>query len=309
MSLLAVARGAKQVTGMSPRASYFALAAAMLAGAQGPPGTDIFLADLHERDGKIEIGAPVNVTHRPGYDNQPFFTPDGRSFLYTSVADGQADIWRYDIAAGRSVQLTKTTPESEYSATPLPDGSGFSVVRVEADSTQRLWRFDWDGGHPALILATVKPVGYHAWGDASTVALFILGQPATLQIADLRTGTATPVARDIGRGVQRIPGRRPAISFVQKSADSVWSVTEIDLATREVRPLVRTLPGVDQYAWTPTGVLLTAKGAKLYQWRPGRGSDWEEVADLTALGITSITRLAVSRQGDRLALVTADTAP
>ena len=294
---------------MNLRVCYVALAAAMLAGAQGPPGTDIFLADLRERGGKMEIGTPVNVTHRAGYDNQPFFTPDGRSFLYTSVAGGQADIWRYDIAAGRSVQLTKTTPESEYSATPLPDGSGFSVVRVEADSTQRLWRFDWDGARPALVLAGVKPVGYHAWGDANTVAVFVLGQPASLQIADLRTGSAAPVARDIGRGVQRIPGQRRAISFVQKDADSVWWVNEIDLATREIRPLVRTLPGVDQYAWTPGGVLLMAKGAKLYQWNRAHGADWEEVADLTALGIDSITRLAVSRQGNRLALVAADHAP
>jgi dipeptidyl aminopeptidase/acylaminoacyl peptidase len=294
---------------MNPRAWCLAFAAATLAGVQGPPSTDIFLAELHERGGggRVEISAPINVTRRTGYDNQPAFTADGRSFLYTSVADGQAEIWRYDIAAGRSLRLT-TTPESEYSATPLPDGSGFSVVRVEADSTQRLWRFDWDGGHPTLILAAVKPVGYHAWGDANTVALFVLGQPATLQIADLRTGAATPVARDIGRSVQRVPGRR-AISFVQKGADSVWWVSDLDLATREIRPLVRTLPGVDQYAWTPAGVLLMAKGAKLYQWNRARGADWEEVADLTALGIAGITRLAVSRQGERLALVAADRAP
>ena len=288
---------------------YLALAAVALAGTQGPSGTDIFLAELHERGGRMAIGAPVNATHRPGYDNQPCFAPDGRSVLYTSVAGGQADIWRYDLAAGRSVPLT-TTPESEYSATPLPNGSGFSVVRVEADSTQRLWWFDWDGGHPALILPGVKPVGYHAWGDATTVALFVLGQPATLQIADLRTGTAMVVARDIGRGVQRVPGEgRPAISFVQKGADSIWSVSVINLATRQIRPLVRTLPGVDQYAWTPSGVLLMAKGAKLYQWSPSRGADWEEVADFAAKGLENITRLAVSRQGDHLALVAVDRAP
>ena len=290
----------------------FVLAGASLA-AQAPPSTDVYLAELRARGprDRVEITAPVNVTHRTGYDNQPFFTPDGRGFLYTSVTDGQADIWRYDIAAGRSVPVT-TTPESEYSATPLPDGSGFSVVRVEADSTQRLWRFDWDGGHPALVLAGVKPVGYHAWGDGQTLALFVLGQPATLQVADLRTGTATPVAKDIGRGVQRIPGvDPPAISFVQKGTppDSAWVVAQLDLATRRIRTLVRTLPGVDQYAWTPGGVLLMAKGAKLYQWSPSRGPEWEEIADFSALGIDSITRLAVSRRGDRLALVAADRTP
>ena len=290
----------------APALLGFVLAAVALAGAQGPPGTDIFLAELHARD-RVEVGAPVNVTHRPGYDNQPFFTPDGRSFLFTSVTDGQADIWRYDIAAGQSVQLTKTAPESEYSATPLPDGTGFSVVRVEADSTQRLWRFDWDGGHPALVLAGVKPVGYHAWGDDHTLALFVLGQPATLQIADLRTGQATPVASDIGRGVQRIPGRA-AISFVQKGADSVWTVAELDVATRQIHKLVRTLPGVDQYAWTPNGVLLMAKGTKLYAWRAGN-TEFSEVADFSTQGLTNITRLAVSPRGDRLALVAADPAP
>jgi hypothetical protein len=183
-------------------------------------------------------------------------------------------------------------------------------VRVEADSTQRLWRFDWDGGHPTLVLPGVKPVGYHAWGDATTVALFVLGQPATLQVADLRTGTATLVARDIGRGVQRVPGRA-AISFVQKGVppDSAWAVAELDFATRQIRTLVRTLPGVDQYSWSPTGVLLMAKGAKLYEWRPGSGADWQEVADFTTQGLANITRLAVSPRGDRLALVAADRTP
>jgi len=289
------------------------LAAISLAAGQAPPSTDIYLAELRARGprDRVEVRAPVNATHRTGYDNQPFFTPDGRGFLYTAVIDGQADIWRYDIAAGRSVPVT-TTPESEYSATPLPDGSGFSVVRVEADSTQRLWRFDWDGGHPSLVLAGVKPVGYHAWGDEQTLALFVLGQPATLQVADLRTGTATPVAKDIGRGVQRIPGvDPPAISFVQKGTppDSTWVVAQLDLATRRIHNLVRALPGVDQYAWTRGGVLLMAKGTKLYQWSPSRSPEWEEIADFSALGIESITRLAVSRRGDRLALVAADRTP
>jgi long-chain acyl-CoA synthetase len=284
-----------------------ALVAVSLALGQAPPGTDIYLAELRGVGHHVQVGTPVNATHRPGYDNQPFFTPDGRAFLFTSVTDGQADIWRYDIAANRSVQLTRTTPESEYSATPLPDGTGFSVVRVEADSTQRLWRFDWDGTHPTLLLPGVKPVGYHAWGDDHTLALFVLGQPATLQIADLRTGQATPVASDIGRGVQRIPGRA-AISFVQKGADSVWTVTELDVATRQVRPLVRALPGVDQYAWTPEGALLMAKGTKLYQWLAGT-TDLHEIADFSTQGLTNITRLAVSPRGDRLALVAADRTP
>jgi hypothetical protein len=84
---------------------------------------------------------------------------------------------------------------------------------------------------------------------------------------------------------------------------------ELDLATRRTHPLVPTLRGVDQYAWTPDGVLLMAKGTKLYQWKAGRGSEWQEVADFAGAGLQTITRLAVSPRGDRLALVAADPAP
>ena len=57
-------------------------------------------------NGAIEIGPAVNITNNPGYDNQPFFTPDGRSVLFTSVrgpaGTTQTDIYRYDIASKRS---------------------------------------------------------------------------------------------------------------------------------------------------------------------------------------------------------------
>src|SRR6267378_1894361 len=95
----------------------------------------------------------------------------------------------------------------EYSPTPLPDGKGFSVIRVEADSTQRLWAFDRDGSRPRLVLDSIKPVGYHAWADAHALVLFVLGSPPTLQIADAGSPGARGevLAHDIGRSLQRIP--------------------------------------------------------------------------------------------------------
>src|SRR5436309_4084071 len=185
----------------------------------GPPATDVYLADLRVAQGRVSVGVPVNVTARPGYDNQPFFLPDGRAFLYTSIpADSQADIYRYDIGARTSTRLTATR-ESEYSPTPLPDGRGFSVVRVEADSTQRLWAFDFDGSRPRLVLDSIKPVGYHAWADDHTLVLYVLGTPPTLQIADTRAPSTrgAVVAQNIGRPLQRVPGSS-AIAFLQRDS-------------------------------------------------------------------------------------------
>jgi dipeptidyl aminopeptidase/acylaminoacyl peptidase len=280
------------------------LLAAPRAAAQQPPGTDIYLVDLEVQRDRLQLGTPLNITDREGYDNQPSFTADGRSVLYTSIReDGQADIYRYDIAGRETVRVTRTA-ESEYSPTHTPDGRGISVVRVEPDSTQRLWRFGHDGGEPELLLSEIRPVGYHAWADEETVALFVLGTPATLQLADLRTGLAEVVAKDIGRSLHQIPGRG-AISFLRRTAEGERWIEELDVASRAVRPLVRPLEQGEDYAWTPDGKLLMGQGAKLFVWDPALGGDWREIADLSAAGIGEITRLAVSPQGDRLALVAA----
>jgi len=275
-----------------------------LQAAAAPLATDIYLADLRVAQGRVSIGAPVNVTARPGYDNQPSFLPDGRAFLYTSVReDSQADIYRYDIDQKTSVRLT-TTRESEYSPTPLPDGTGFSVVRVEADSTQRLWAFDLDGSRPRLVLDSIKPVGYHAWADARTLVLFVLGSPATLQIVDAASpsGRGEVIARDIGRSLQPVPGH-PSVSFVQRdSAAGPW-LDELDVRTHRISQLVKAPAGADFFVWTRAGIVLTASGTKLLQWDPRRGSEWEEVADFAAAGLTIITRPPVSQKGDRLAIV------
>jgi len=104
---------------------------------QAPPDTDIYLLPLKIAAGAITLGAPANVTNNPGYDNQPFFTADSRSILFTSIRGGgtQTDIYRYDIQTAQTTQVTNT-PESEYSPTITPSG-GLSVVRVELDADNR----------------------------------------------------------------------------------------------------------------------------------------------------------------------------
>ncbi|MGH7454780.1 MAG: TolB family protein [bacterium] len=267
-----------------------------------PPAVDIFLVDMKMRDGQVELGKPVQITEWKGYDNQPSFLPDGKSLLYTSIRDdGQADIYRYNIADNTITRITQTS-ESEFSPTIMPDGNHFSVVRVEMDSTQRLWKFPITGGEPALVLENVKPVGYHAWADASTAALFVLGNPLTLQIADLRTGKAEIVAENIGRSLHKIP-KQEAISFVHKVGENEWLIKRLDLKTRAITTFVKTLPGSEDCAWTPQGILLMGQDSKLFQCDPKKNGEWQEIADFAGAGLKEITRLAVSSKADRLALV------
>lgn len=280
--------------------------------AQGRPSTDIWMVALEGR-GVPRVGRAENLTQRIGYDNQPSFTPDGRAILYTAIeGDGPSDIWRLDLASRDRTNVTRTAVESEYSATPLLDGVHFSTVRVEADSAQRLWRFSLRGDEaPALLLEKIQPVGYHVWASDVTLGLYVLGAPlgapgsapATLQLADVRTGTGEVVARDIGRALQKVPGRA-AISYLQLGKDGAW-ITARDLLTGRSGPIAKSPDQSDYHVWTPEGVLLAGSGSRLLAWVDGR---WDVVADFTADGVRRISRLALSPSGDRLAFVAEDRA-
>jgi dipeptidyl aminopeptidase/acylaminoacyl peptidase len=267
-----------------------------------PPGSDIFVADVYEQRGRLNIVKPVNVTKRPGYDNQPRFLPDGKSFFYTSIReDKQADIYRHDIDKDTTMRLTETT-ESEYSATVTPDGKYFSVIRVEADSTQRLWKFPLAGGKPVLVLEKIKPVGYHAWINGQTLLLFVLGTPNTLQVVDAPTEKSETILTNVGRSLHRIPGQEK-VSFVHKVSADEWIIKEMDIKSRKIDSIIRTLPGSEDYAWTPGGVLLMAKASRLFKYDPAKDKDWQEVADFSKIGVTAITRLTVNSKGNKIAFV------
>jgi len=268
-----------------------------------PAQPDIYLSRITLARGVPIVGTPMNITDRPGYDNQPSFSGDGQGIFFTSVRDdAQADIYRYDLATKRTIRITATAPESEYSATSIEGGRAISVVRVERDSTQRLWRFPLDGGTPTVILESVRPVGYHAWADDHTLALFVLGSPNTLQLANTRTGKSDTIATNIGRSLHRIPGTN-RVSFVRKVAPGEWWIESLDPPTRETTRLMRLPEGIEDYAWLPNGSILCGRDSKMLWWSGKSGNDWREIADLASAGVKGITRLAVSARGDQLAFV------
>lgn len=272
--------------------------------AAAPPSSDIFLVDIKAKGNELTFGEPKKITDVAGYNNQPSFLPDGHSIFYTSIRNKQADIYRYDLTIGATTQVTNT-PESEYSPTLMPDKKNISVVRVEADGTQRLWKFPLAGGEPSLIVENIKPVGYHYWIDDHTVALFVLGstgKPNFLEVYDMSTGKSEFVTENPGRVLRKVPNRN-SFSFVQKVSEQHWEIKAFDLRTRTSASLIATVPGVEDYAWLPSGKLIMAKDSKLFAVVPLSAAQWEEVADFSKAGIKRITRIAVNSSGGRIALV------
>lgn len=268
--------------------------------AQAAPATEIYLAPLAWVGDKVTIGRPVNITNNPGYDNQPQFLADSSGVLFSSNRDGeQTDIYRYEIAQKRVVQVTGT-PDNEYSPTLAPDGRTFTTIRGAA---QRLWRFTLDGADAGLAWTHQGLIGYHVWVSPAQIATFILGaqrQPATLQMLDMRTGASDVIERGIGRSLLIRPGRG-TVSFVVKPQGASWEIKELNPVTRTVTPLTPTLDGSEDLAWTPDGAIVMGQKTKLFLWR--QGGSWTEIADLGRQGVANITRLSVSPNGKWIAIV------
>lgn len=291
-----------------------------------PDGTDIWVFELFDVvGGGITLEGARNITGRPGYDNQPMFNELGH-LLFTQGEGERTDLWRWDPNANIKHRITLTSDESEYSATPIPGAAGtVSYIKVEADSTQRLWRINEDGSSAHVLVPNLAPVGYHAWLDEQNVAMYVLadedaGTPSTLQIGRLPAGAGTAAilsaapevevrvkAENIGRSLQTIPGRA-AVSFTQArggasdaGADGVglWTIFEYDLERDRVTRIADLPEGTQDHAWTPSGDLITAVGGSFYQRRDG---DWQLIADWSRLGQT-FSRIAVDRDGVMVAVV------
>lgn len=289
--------------------------------AAAPPDTDVFVATLDLAAGKV--GAPRNITARPGYDNQPAFLADGSGLLFVmELAPGNTEVFRHDLASGANTALT-TTLEAEYSPTPLADGSGFSAVRVMAPTaadgeayteSQQLWRYGMDGKPVAPVHPDWKRVGYHAWIDGGQLALFLVGGgpsklPNSLVLGTVADGKQVPLAKDIGRSLARSPDGR--VTFVDQSIAADWTVATVmpgDAKPRVIAPTPkvageREADRSQDFCWLADGTLLMARGNTLLRFDPKRPAGGFVVfAELPELP-GDIKRLAASRDGKHLAFV------
>lgn len=283
------------------------------------PGFDVYVSDLKlNSQGLLQVDNIKQLTNRPAYDNQPLFLPDGQSLLLTSaMQDGkqeQMDSFIYHLASSTSENLTNTAI-SEYSPTLMPNELDFSVIKGIGEK-QKLWRYPLKptaDNAPSELLKDVNPVGYHAWVDQERVILFVLGEPHTLQLADVSTQTSRVIDRNIGASLYKIPGTElmsySAVRISQNGQGSddgqqVWELKTYNPANDEIKILTQLPEGAYYYGWSADGKAITAQGSILKQWdmsRPGNG--WVAVADVSQSCPGGATRLTTNAQNSKLAFV------
>jgi WD40 repeat protein len=260
---------------------------------QAQVDTDIFVYDLNLGKGKISNSQ--NLTHWKGYDNQPSFSPDGQRLYFTRIM-GQAEVYYYDLKMKFIREFTRTE-ESEYSPTATPDGKYISVIQVEKDSTQRLWKFPIPKGPPELVFENVKPVGYHVWIDNENVAMFILGKSNSLQVGNTVTGDVKTITYDIGRSLHTYNG---SVYFVSKESSMIWWIKKMDAATGEVSRIEQTLKEREDFTVTSSGRILMGDGKIIYELKSGQ---WKKLITVESNEFTDFNRIVVSPDEKKLVIV------
>lgn len=270
--------------------------------------TEIYLFDLQEKENKITITNPVNISNNEGYDNQPSFTEDGMALLFSSFRDDQADIAKYMIDEGYRTWITDTE-ESEFSPMPVPGKKKyFTCVRLNNDDSQFLYKYAYKKKSPELLIPNLK-VGYYLWFDSKTMISFVIGDIETLQVSNFKYKIKYPIQNNIGRSLQKIPATAGLganlVSFISLEHE-VPEIYAINPLTSDKKYITDALEGSQDVAWTAKGGLLMAKGNTIYKWNANSKESWEAIHMDTELLLDGISRIVISPDGSKLAVVVSE---
>ncbi|KUL35406.1 hypothetical protein ADL22_27550 [Streptomyces sp. NRRL F-4489] len=177
-------------------------------------------------------GRPRKVLDDGYFHADPDFTPDGRGLVYVSDRAGTANLWRLDLASGRTERLTDL-PNGQLTPRLSPDGTRVAYQ----DESGALWVLDLAGGTTRQVLPALYQPGRPAWSPDGTKLVLSALRPYSRRT---ETGHNHLLTVDLATGAVRYQPFAPDRS----------------LATR----------GNDGPLWTPDGTHLVL-GAESLAWR------------------------------------------
>jgi hypothetical protein len=281
------------------------------------PETSIYLINLERQGNELKAANPKLISKPKGYNNQPYFTPDDEFLYFVSSMDtSNVEIMRVNLLKKRlKVQRVTKSKEPEYSPKLTPDPDFISCVRVEKDdSTQHLAIYSKKGKATSIVLPELKKVGYYEWVNQNEFISFELPEPFYLVKHTISTNKVDTLAQQIGRTFY-YQSSKSRLLFVDKSDSAKWLIRSFDNEQMRKRRkgikeestiISETLSKEEDYCVMMDGSILMGQNGILYiKKNPFKNlkASWQKVADLKSLGIKKFTRIAISADNTRLAIV------
>lgn len=270
------------------------------------PECDIFLFDVSISPAKTELTNCRNVTDAVGYENQPSFVPDSKSFLFSKSDGPQTDIFEYFIESAETKRVTKSKG-MEFSPVASPDNKLISYVSDGVGANQSVWQIDRQSPNkPVWVLANQperEPVGYYCWNRETGFFLFWSRYGFSIRLLH----DSKPLTHYVsGSAVPTTPQQIPqslCFSFVHRQGNGEVWIKELDPESKSVRPLIKCVGSNSHYGWSPDGSIFMVERDVLFRWSGKEAESWVEVVDLSQFNIKDATRLTISPNGNLMAVV------
>ncbi|HXB41934.1 MAG TPA: WD40 repeat domain-containing protein [Bacteroidia bacterium] len=265
------------------------------------PETEIFLADIEITNKLIKVEKTENITNRKGYDNQPFFMPDGKTILFSSGPDSakKIHIWQYTFKS-KEIKPETFIQTSEYSPMLAPDGRYMSCVVVEKDSAQRIWLYDIRKTDiKSCLTENTDSIGYYAWLGKDSILYYKLTNPHSLRVLNLKTGEDNWLCNHPTRSFKKVNNTTFFYVIHEEKENFIYF---FDIHTKKAQVYAVDKPENQDYVWLPDLGMVKSEGSKLLHYST-ETKVWAEVADFSSYGVKKITRFAFSPDKKRLAVV------
>jgi hypothetical protein len=263
--------------------------------------TEVWVGALDLRDGRFVASDLKNISNHGGYDNQPSFLPDGDSLLFTTEASSLDDTGlgvhavRYDFATGK---ITPLPLARGFSPTPTADGQ-IMILRQGG-----VWLHDARGKLLRALTETKEAGYFHRFEDGSpdTWVLFMNDKDRRIVLYDPTSHALETMIKGAITAPYRVPGER-AVTFVVQEKETL-TLHRLDVDEKRVTTLATIpFPTGGHHVWTPRKTIFIASGPEIREWDPRKPGEWPVVQRFEHPDLQGITRIAISPEFERVAIV------
>lgn len=272
---------------------------------QKPPTSEVFLFDVKRDQDSLTICKGSKISTSIGYNNQPYFY-DNNTLLYVSAPEGQTDIVQYNIEE-KSTEFISRTPGSEFSPTRFPVGNDIASVRLEPDGTQQLYTYSNTGDSTQIKRLSELKIGYFDFYNKDEILAAVVKNGAMdLHFINIENQTDSLLIDNVGRSIKRIPETSNlSYSLVNNSEGLDIYMLDVDDAMSSY--FICTLPiGIQDFTWLSSTQLLIGSRNQLFIYDTLGEAQWNPMATLEMDGLEQISRIAVSPDGTKIAIVAQD---
>lgn len=276
-----------------------ALSSTLFSYSQGNP--EVFVFDIQPAYEGLQLLNARNISNNPGYDNQPAFLSN-ETLVFAGNNDGQTDISEYNLATKLQKWINNETKGGEYSPQKFPTGNDVAAVRLDPDGKQRLYRYHYDTGQSSEIIPDLQ-VAYFAFYDNSKMLATVLdNEYMHLVMIDLPNNKADTLFYKAGRSLQKVP-KTQTMSYSLVNDEQNLDLYLLDMNSYESFFVTELPIGIQDYVWINDTQLLIGSGSNLFMYDTLGEPEWTKVASLEEYGLKDISRMAISPDCKKLAMV------